>query len=135
MLRIALGIFIILHGLVHMLYFGQSQKFFELQSGMIWPDGSWAFSVPLGNETTRSLASVLCVLIAAILVIGGIGLFAQWELWRSIVIGGVLLSTATYLLLWNGKMQALDNQGFVGILINLALLAVLLIFKWPQLEF
>lgn len=135
MLKIVLGIFIILHGLVHMLYFGQSQKFFELQSGMTWPDGSWAFSGLLGNETTRSLASILCVLIATVLVTGGIGLFAQWELWRSIVIGGALLSTVAYLLLWNGKMQALDNQGFVGILINLAILAMLLIFKWPKLEF
>jgi len=135
MLNIVIGVFIILHGLVHMLYFGQSQKYFELQPGMIWPDGSWAFSGFLGNDTTRSLASILLVLIAVILVIGGIGLFAKWELWRSIVIGGVLLSTVTYLLLWNGQMQRLDNQGFVGILINLAILAALLIFRWPKFEF
>jgi len=135
MLNIVIGVFIILHGLVHMLYFGQSQKYFELQPGMIWPDGSWAFSGFLGNDTTRSLASILLVLIAVILVIGGIGLFAKWELWRSIVIGGVLLSTVTYLLLWNGQMQRLDNQGFVGILINLAILAALLILRWPKFEF
>jgi len=135
MLNIVIGVFIILHGLVHMLYFGQSQKYFEVQPGMTWPDGSWAFSGLLGNDTTRSLASILLVLIAVILVIGGIGLFAKWELWRSIVIGGVLLSTVTYLLLWNGQMQRLDNQGFVGILINLAILAALLIFRWPKFEF
>ena len=40
MLNIVIGVFIILHGLVHMLYFGQSRKFFELQPGMTWPDGS-----------------------------------------------------------------------------------------------
>ena len=135
MIRIILGIFLILHGLVHMLYFGQSRKFFELQPGMIWPDGSWAFSGFLGNTTTRSLASILLVMIAVILVIGGIGLFAKWELWRSIVIGGVLLSTVTYLLLWNGQMQRLDNQGFIGILINLAILAALLVFRWPKFDF
>ena len=135
MIRIILGIFLILHGLVHMLYFGQSQKFFELQPGMTWPDGSWAFSGFLGNATTRSLASILLVMIAVILVLGGIGLFAKWELWRSIVIGGVLLSAVTYLLLWNGQMQRLDNQGFVGILINLAILAALLVFRWPKFDF
>jgi len=116
------------------LYFGQSQKFFELQPGMTWPDGSWALSGFLGNDTTRSLASILLVAIAVILVIGGIGLFAKWELWRSIVVGGTLLSIVAYLLLWNGKMQRLDNQGFVGILINLAILAALLIFRWPKLD-
>jgi hypothetical protein len=40
MLKVIFGIFIILHGLVHMLYFGQSQKLFELQAGMTLPDGS-----------------------------------------------------------------------------------------------
>ena len=135
MLNIVIGVFIILHGLVHMLYFGQSRKFFELQPGMTWPDGSWAFSGFLGNATTRSLASFLLVLSAVIIVIGGIGLLAKWELWCSIVIGGTLLSTVAYLLLWNGKMQRLDNQGFVGILINLAILAALLIFRWPKLDF
>lgn len=134
MLNVVFGVFIILHGLVHMLYFGQSQKYFELQPGMTWPDGSWAFSGFLGNTATRSLASFLLVMIAVILVIGGIGLFAKWELWRSIVIGGVLLSTITYLLLWNGQMQRLDNQGFIGILINLAILGTVLIFRWPKFE-
>jgi len=135
MLRIIFGIFIVLHGLVHLLYFGHSRRFFELQPGMTWPDGSWAFSRLLGDGTTRSLTSILCVLVAAILVMGGIGLFAKWGMWRSIVIGGAVISTVVYLLLWNGKMQALDNQGFIGILINLAILAALLIFRWPRLEF
>jgi hypothetical protein len=134
MLNILIGVFIILHGLVHMLYFGQSQKYFELQPGMTWPDGSWALSGFWGNDTTRSLAGILCVLVAVILVVGGIGLLAKWELWRSIVVGGTLLSTVAYLLLWNGKMQRLDNQGFIGILINLAILVALLIFKWPKLD-
>jgi len=135
MLNIVIGVFIILHGLVHMLYFGQSQKYFELQPGMNWPDGSWALSGFLGNDLTRSIASILLVLITVILVIGGIGLLAKWELWRSIVIGGTLLSTVAYLILWNGKMLRLDNQGFVGILINIAILGALLIFRWPKIDF
>ena len=135
MLNIVIGVFIILHGLVHMLYFGQSQKYFELQPGMTWPDGSWALSGFLGNTATRSLASFLLVMIAVILVIGGIGLLAKWELWRPIVVGGTILSTVAYLLLWSGKLQRLDNQGFVGILINLAILAALLVFRWPKFDF
>ncbi|NJC96375.1 MAG: hypothetical protein C3F07_18375 [Anaerolineales bacterium] len=134
MLRLIFGIFIILHGLVHMLYFGQSQKLFELQEGMTWPDGSWAFSGLLGNATTRSIAGILLVTIAFILVIGGIGVFGKWALWRSIVIGGSLLSSIAYLLLWNGKMQRLDNQGLIGILVNLAILFVLLVLNWPRFE-
>jgi hypothetical protein len=74
------------------------------------------------------------VLVTVILFIGGIGLFSKWELWRSIVIGETLLSTIAYLLLWNGKMQRLDNQGLIGILINLAILFVLFVLRWPKFE-
>jgi len=44
------GIFLILHGLVHFLYAGQSIRLFELQAGMIWPDASWALSKNLKIE-------------------------------------------------------------------------------------
>jgi len=44
LLRLIIGVFIVLHGLVHLLYFGQSWRFFELQPEMVWPEDSWAFS-------------------------------------------------------------------------------------------
>lgn len=134
MLFFVSGIFIILHGLVHLLYLGQSQRVFELQPGMTWPDGSWTLSKLVGDEATRSLASALCVLAAIVFVAGGIGLLAKWSLWRPIVLSGAVLSTMVYLLMWNGKLKGLDNQGGIGILINLAILASLLIFQWPKLE-
>jgi hypothetical protein len=31
------GIFLILHGLVHLLYYGQSARRFELAPGLTWP--------------------------------------------------------------------------------------------------
>ena len=43
MLRFILSVFIVLHGLVHLLYFGQSRRLFELQPGMAWPE-SWRLS-------------------------------------------------------------------------------------------
>lgn len=128
------GMFIILHGLVHLLYLGQSQRVFELQPGMTWPNGSWALSRLVGDESTRLLASALCILTAIVFVAGGIGMLAKWGFWRPMVIGGALLSTTAYLLLWNGKLKGLDNQGGIGILINLAILAALLVFQWPKFE-
>ena len=47
---------------------------------------------------------------------------------------GAVLSTIVYLLLWDGKLKGLDNQGGIGILINLAILASLLILQWPKFE-
>ena len=37
-------------------------------------------------------------------------------------------------LLWNGQVQKLDNQGAIGVLINAVLLVAVLVFQWPNLE-
>ena len=131
MARIVLGIFMVLHGLVHLLYFGQSQRIFELQPGMDWPDGSWAFSKLLGEGTTRMLASVLLVLAGIGFAAGGVGLLARQPWWRPAVVSVAAFSSVIYFLLWNGAFQNLDNQGWIGILINVAILVAVLVFQWP----
>ena len=122
MLRFIFGVFIMLHGLVHLLYFGQSWRLFELQSGMVWPDGSWAFSKLFGDKLTRLLASIACVVAAVGFVVGGIGILVMQYWWRPVVVGSAAFSAMIYILFWDGKMQRLDNKGGVGLLINLAIL-------------
>lgn len=135
MFSILFAVFLILHGLVHMLYFGQSARVFELQPGMVWPDGSLVFSRLLGDSAARNLASVLLVLAAIGFVIGGIGIFARQSWWRPVVLVTAVFSSVIYILFWDGGFQHLDNKGGVGILINLAILAALLIFQWPKFDF
>jgi hypothetical protein len=118
------GIFIMLHGLVHLLYFGHSAKFFELKPGMLWPNGSWAFSRLLSNEAARTLASISLILAAMGLLVGGIGMLASQAWWRPVVVGAAAFSALVYIFFWNGRMQSLDAQGAVGILIAIAILLV-----------
>jgi hypothetical protein len=134
MLRFLVGAFIVLHGLVHLLYWGQSARYFELQPGMTWPDGSWAFSPFLGDEAIRKLASVLLIVAAISFVAGGIGIFAQQAWWRPVVVGSAAFFAAVLVLLWNGQVQKLDNQGAIGVLINAVILVAVLVFQWPNLE-
>ena len=75
MIKVIGGVLLVLHGLVHMPYFGQGARLFELQPGMLWPDGSWIFSKLLGDNGTRTLASLFCILAAAGFVIGSAGIF------------------------------------------------------------
>jgi hypothetical protein len=131
MLTIILSIFCILHGLVHLLYAGQSRRLFELRPGMVWPDGSWLFSKLLGDETTRLLASILLALAALGFVAGGLGLLIRQDWWRPVTVGAAVFSALIFVIFWNGKFQALDDQGGIGLLISLAILAIVLIFKWP----
>jgi hypothetical protein len=134
MFRIIFGIFIVAHSFVHLLYFGQSSRYFELKPGMVWPDGAWAFSTLLGNEGTRKLAGILLVLTAIGLAAGGTGIVLDQTWWRPVVVGAAVFSSVLYVLLWNGKIQNLDAQGLVGILINLAILVSILILRWPPAE-
>jgi uncharacterized membrane protein YphA (DoxX/SURF4 family) len=135
MIRIVFGIFIVLHGLVHLLYFGQSARYFELQPGMVWPDGSWAFSRLLGDETTRLLASVACVLAAIGFVAGGAGILAGRAWWRPSVVGSAAFFSVVLILLWDGQVHRLDDKGAIGLLINLAILFAVLILRWPDFGF
>jgi len=135
MSRIIFGVFLVLHGLVHLLYFGQSWRLFELQPGMVWPDGSWAFSKLLGEEATRLLASISCVLAAIGFVAGGTGILMRLAWWRSVVIGSAAFSAVIVILFWDGKVQKLADKGGIALLINLAILAALLVLRWPHLGF
>ncbi|MFN2120980.1 MAG: hypothetical protein ACK2T0_11345 [Anaerolineales bacterium] len=134
MANLIFGVFLVLHGLVHLLYLGQSQRFFELQPGMTWPDRSWAFSRLLGNAAVRNLASILLAVAAAGLIAGGAGVLARQGWWRPVVLGAAALSALIYVFLWDGSVRQLDNKGAVGILISLAVLVVVLLLRWPQFE-
>lgn len=126
MLKIIIGIFFVLHGLVHLFYFGQSRRLFDLRPDMVWPDGSWAFSKLLGDKRTRLLASICCILAAIGFVIGGIGFLFGGDWWRSLVVGSSVFSAAVFVLFWDGKMQHLAEKGGIGVIINIAILIAVL---------
>lgn len=135
MLRFVISIFIMLHGLVHLLYFGQSRRLFELRPGMDWPDGSWVFSRFFSDEITRSLASVSYILAAIGFVVGGVGILFKQAWWQPIVVGSAVFSSVITVLFWDGKFQKLDDKGGIGLFIDLAILVALLLFQWPDLGF
>ncbi len=130
MWRFVFGAFITLHGLVHLLYFGQSRRIFELP-GLAWPDGSWPFSKLLGVEATRLLASTLLVLATLGFVAGGAGVLLGQAWWRPLVVGSAALSGVIFAVFWDGVLQKLPDKGAIALLINLAILVAVLIVGWP----
>jgi hypothetical protein len=130
MLRL-FGVIIILHGLIHLLYYGQSIRLFELKSGLSWPVPSWAFSKLLGDRWTRILAGMLCVLPAVSLVASGIGVFIDISWWDKLIAGSATLSILLFILFWDGNMSKLNEKGGIGVLINLGILCFTH-FVWTQ---
>ncbi len=132
MARVIFSIFLVMHSVVHLIYFGQGTKRFEMQPGLTWPDGSWAFSGLLGESGTRTLTGIGCILLATDFVAGSVGLLLGQAWWRTAVVASAGVSAAMYSLLWNGRLQRLDGQGGVGILIDIAILVAVLVFRWPR---
>lgn len=128
MLTIAFAIFLILHGLVHLLYAGQSERKYELQSGLAWPDGAWAFSGWMAGGSVRRLASACLALATVGFVAGGIGLLLDLGWWMPVVLASAIFSSLVYILFWDGTRRDLDDKGAIGLLINIGIVvAVLLI--------
>lgn len=140
MVEFIFGIFIILHGLVHLLYFGQSQKLFELQPGMVWPEGSWIFSRLYEDQSPRwvsgvifTLSALTFILAAIMFVAGGAGLILGQPWWHPTVTSAAIFSSVIIILFWDGLRRTWREQGGIGLLINLAILAFLMIWFQPNL--
>ena len=129
--KIRVSVFLELHGLIHLLYFAQSARIFELKPGMTWPAGSWALSRVLGDNATRTLASTFCVLVAAGFLMGAVGLLSSQSWWQRPVVASAGVSAVLFILCWNGQLQNIDGQGAVGLFLDALLLISILIFRWP----
>jgi len=135
MIRALFGILVLLHGLVHLWYVTLSQGLVEFKPEMGWTGQSWLFSPLIGEGATRWLATVLYGLATLGFVAGSIGVFATSSWWQPVVIASAAFSAAIILLFWDGGLQMIVEKGLLGLLINLALLASLLIFRWPPAKF
>lgn len=125
MLRMATGVFIVLHGLVHLWYVVLSQQLVEFQPEMGWSGRSWLFSPLLGGDGGRAVATILYVIATLTFVVGGGGVLAQAEWARPVLVGAAILSSAAVVLFWEGGMEMAMQKGLIGLLINVALLILL----------
>jgi hypothetical protein len=133
MLAFLYGIFVFLHGLVHLWYVTLSQRWVAFTPEMGWTGESWLLSPLLGDGATRGLATALYSLATLGFLAGGIGVFARQDWWRPAVIGSAAVSAVIIILFWDGGLQKIVEKGLVGFLINVALLVALLVFDWPSL--
>ena len=124
-MKIIFNIFIILHGLVHLFYFAQSNRNFELRPNMTWPDNSWLLSKFVGVKIIRIIASIACIIAAIGFVVSGIGSFFN-EAWLKITIYSAFSSSFLYIIFWDRSFKKLDDQGGIGILINIGLLILIM---------
>jgi len=134
MLRTLFGVFIILHGLVHIWPFVLSRGLVEYKPEMGWTGESWLLTGLVGESATRLLASIVYVVAAVMFVSSGIGLFTRAQWWRPIMLASAIFSAAVILTFWDGRAGLLVEKGLVGFLIDLAIVFLLLVLKWPAVR-
>jgi hypothetical protein len=126
--RIISGIFIILHGLVHIWYVVLSFNLVTFQPDMGWTGNSWLFASPKSQQVMRMIAGFLFIISTMLFVIGGITILTNFSGANTILSIAAILSTITLLVFWDGKTDMIVQKGVIGVIINLVIIvAVILI--------
>lgn len=110
LLRIAIGVFFVVHGIAHV---QMTRVWGERDSGRSW----------LVGEADR-LGTVLSTVALAAFVLAGLMVFAGLDVWRPLSVAGACLSLVTIALFWDWKMA-------LGVAVNLGILLALIWAKWP----
>lgn len=119
MYRLAAGVFLVLHGLVHLWYVVLSHGWIEIEEQMGWNGHSWVLSSIFSSQTILFLASVVYVLAAAGFVAGGLGYILEQEWAGVVLLASAVLSTGILVVMWDGRLDLLVEKGILGVLINL----------------
>lgn len=126
MLRLAIGVFLVAHGLIHAaIWLPQAITRAAPASGTapFDPGHSWLVSA-LSGDAARWLAALLA-LAAAVLYAGAAGgLFAHQEWWRSATVTASVISLALFVLYFNPWLA-------LAVLIDVALIWALVWGQWP----
>ena len=121
-MNILVGIFLILHGLVHFWPITLSQGWVEYQPDMGWTGQSWLLSGLMGSDLLKWLATALFGLAALAFITAGAGKLGDQVWARTWILAASALSAVTLVLLWDGGTQQLIEKGLIGVLIDMALL-------------
>ncbi|MFB6082194.1 MAG: hypothetical protein ABEJ67_05165 [Halanaeroarchaeum sp.] len=127
LVTLGLGVFLVLHGFVHLWYVVLSQGWVEVEDQMGWNGRSWLCSSVVPAETTLAVASLLYVAVALGFAGGAVGLVVGFEWAEAVVTAAAVLSTLVLVAMWDGEPDRLVEKGIIGVVINAAIVGVLLI--------
>lgn len=127
-------IFVLLHGLAHIVYTALALNWIPLAQGQEnWTGSSWLLTSQLGEQGTRGVGALIFGLLAALFVFTTIGLAirAPWAT-TLLAISGIL-SSGILLIFWDGSFRSLSEKGVIGLVINIGLLVLLMVFHFPKI--
>lgn len=127
MLSTLAGIFLILHGFVHLWYLVLAFGFVEYKPDMGWTGRSWIFSRIMGDSLIRSLAGVLFAIAALAFIISGIVFLAKSPWAQPMLLSSAILSSLIILFFWDGSMEYIVQKGVIGLLLNIVVILLVVL--------
>lgn len=127
MLDTILGIFFILHGLVHLWYVVLSFNWVNFLPEMGWTGKSWLLSPIFEDSTLRMIAGLFFIIAAVAFTASGISVLLGAKITQQLLLWSAIFSSITLILFWDGQMDLIVQKGLIGLLINLVTIIVVLI--------
>ena len=124
MVTLALGIRVLLHGLVHVWYIVLSRGWVTFQPSMGWTGRSWLLTPWLGERGTGWLATLGYGAAALGLSVVGVGLVAGLPRAPAALPWAALLSAGVIIMFWDAKWDKVVQKGLVGLVLDTALVVV-----------
>jgi hypothetical protein len=115
-LILLIGIFLILHGLVHLWYVVLVQKLVPFKEEMGWTGESWLL------PNSEWLATFFFSIAAIIFIMSGVSFIVNASYWKPILIISAILSSLVIIVFWDGSFKMLVEKGFFGFLINFGII-------------
>lgn len=123
-----IGIFIILHGMVHTWYVVLSFNWVTFQPDMGWTGTSWLLTPLFETRSVKKIAGFLFALAGLVFIVSGIFLLSNNDTWQSLMLGSAIFSGSVIILFWDGKFSMLMQKGVIGLIIDLVIVVYLTVF-------
>lgn len=126
MLKLALGIVVLAHGVGHVLFLGPALRIVDWAGQTA---RSWLLTPVLGDAPARGVAALIWAA-TIVLFAGGVGGFlADQAWWRAVIVAGALVSLVGIIIDWDGIAT---SSAALALAVDLLILAALLLAHWPD---
>jgi len=119
------GIFVILHGLVHLWFMVLSFGWVEFQQDMGWTGKSWLFSGWMRDAILNPLSGISFILSALGFVISGIGVLTNAAWTNTALLVTSIFSSLILIIFWDSATKLIVQKGLIGLLINIGIIALI----------
>jgi hypothetical protein len=126
--------FLLAHGVAHMVYTSLAMGWLPPNTNAsTWTGSSWLLTGSLGLPTTKILGAVVFTAstLAFAITAGGLAFRQPWA--PAFLSWTAIGSTLALLLFWDGSFSDLVGKGAIGLAINIALLILLYVFRFPAM--